>query len=235
MISVKLQKFLKKLEVQMSLKSMTKFALALIVVLLIGCRGSESKKPPIHIVPNMDLQEKYKAQESSTFFADGGTLRAPVEGTIPHSDMYLRNGADFLKADKEFYDGLTASGTYVTAIPDLKKLGFDNEKELLFRGQKRYEIYCTPCHSSNGDAKGPVTDFARGEGNGFPNVVSFIDKAYVAGGKPVGKIYEVIKNGSGRMPSYAYQVKVRDRWAIVAYIKVLQEAAQKVAQEKNNK
>jgi mono/diheme cytochrome c family protein len=219
----------------MSLKSMTKFALALIVALLIGCRGSESKKSPIHLNPNMDLQEKYKAQEPGAFFADGRALRSPVDGTIPYSDMYLRNGADFLKADKEFYDGLSVSGAYVTELPDLKKLGFDSEKELLLRGQKRYEIYCAPCHSSNGDAKGAVTDFARGEGNGFANVVSFIDKAYVDGAKPVGKFYEVIKNGSGRMPSYAYQVKVRDRWAIVAYIKVLQQAAQKVAQEKNNK
>ena len=42
------------------------------------------------------------------------------------------------------------------------------------------------------------------------------------------------------MPSYAYQIKVKDRWAIVAYVKVLQKAAAdpafvKAAAETGNK
>jgi mono/diheme cytochrome c family protein len=218
----------------MSLKSLTKVALILIVALLAGCRGSESKQPPIHLNPNMDLQEKYKAQEESSFFANGTTLREPVEGTVPHSDMYLRDGADFLKADSSFYEGLNSTGQFVTELPALADLGFKDQKGLLLRGQQRYNIYCAPCHSQNGNGKGLVSAEVRGVENGFTGIANLTSPEYVAAGNPVGKLYQVIKNGSGQMPSYAYQVKVRDRWAIVAYVKVLQEAAAKAAQNKSN-
>jgi hypothetical protein len=39
---------------------------------------------------------------------------------------------------------------------------------------------------------------------------------------PVGHLYDVITNGYGAMLNYAAQVQPRDRWAIVAYIRVLQ-------------
>jgi mono/diheme cytochrome c family protein len=39
-----------------------------------------------------------------------------------------------------------------------------------------------------------------------------------------GYMYDVITNGVRNMPSYAHQVPVRDRWAIVAYIRALQRS-----------
>ena len=39
---------------------------------------------------------------------------------------------------------------------------------------------------------------------------------------PPGYFFDVITNGSGVMPSYAYQIQARDRWAIVAYVRALQ-------------
>ena len=39
---------------------------------------------------------------------------------------------------------------------------------------------------------------------------------------PVGHFYDVITNGYGAMLNYAAQVQLRDRWAIVAYIRALQ-------------
>ena len=201
----------------MSLKSLTKAALiGFGAIVLIGCRGSESKKPPIHIVPNMDYQERYKAQEQSSFFEDGGTMRMPVEGTIPLGDQYLRGGEDYLKADPEFYTGLDAKGQPVDKMPSLERLGFKDTDALLARGKERYEIYCTPCHGSLGDGQGLVAK------RGFPNVLNISTPDYKA---PLGQIYKAINQGGAVMPSYAYQIKVKDRWAIVAYVKVLQKAA----------
>ena len=34
--------------------------------------------------------------------------------------------------------------------------------------------------------------------------------------------FDVITNGFGAMPSYAQQVPVNDRWAIIAYVRALQ-------------
>ena len=51
---------------------------------LVGCRGGESEKPPVHLIKNMDTQEKGKAyrKDSTGLFADGRMMRAPVEGTV---------------------------------------------------------------------------------------------------------------------------------------------------------
>jgi mono/diheme cytochrome c family protein len=36
-------------------------------------------------------------------------------------------------------------------------------------------------------------------------------------------LYNTIANGVRKMPGYASQIPVRDRWAIVAYLKALQK------------
>ena len=43
-------------------------------------------------------------------------------------------------------------------------------------------------------------------------------------GLPDGEIYSAIANGVRNMPSYASQIPVEDRWAIVAYVRALQES-----------
>jgi mono/diheme cytochrome c family protein len=42
--------------------------------------------------------------------------------------------------------------------------------------------------------------------------------------RPVGHIFNTITNGIRTMPSYAAQIPVRDRWAIVAYVRALQRS-----------
>jgi hypothetical protein len=39
---------------------------------------------------------------------------------------------------------------------------------------------------------------------------------------PPGYLFQVISNGYGAMPDYEAQIRVADRWAIVAYIRALQ-------------
>jgi mono/diheme cytochrome c family protein len=39
---------------------------------------------------------------------------------------------------------------------------------------------------------------------------------------PAGYIFDVITNGYGAMPDYAQQISVKDRWAIVGYVRALQ-------------
>jgi mono/diheme cytochrome c family protein len=87
---------------------------------------------------------------------------------------------------------------------------------LLERGQERYRIYCTPCHSELGDGRGMVVQ------RGFPPPPSYhIERLREA---PVQHFYDVITNGHGIMYSYANRVQPRDRWAIAAYIRALQRS-----------
>ncbi len=85
---------------------------------------------------------------------------------------------------------------------------------LIERGQDRYRIYCTPCHSELGDGRGMIVQ------RGFPPPPSYhIDRLRAA---PVQHFYDVITHGYGAMYPFADRVRPEDRWAIAAYIRALQ-------------
>jgi len=87
---------------------------------------------------------------------------------------------------------------------------------LLERGRARFEIYCSVCHGEDGRGHGPVVE------RGFPQPPSYLEPRLIAA--PASHFYEVITDGYGVMYSYADRVPPRDRWAIAAYIRVLQSA-----------
>ena len=84
---------------------------------------------------------------------------------------------------------------------------------LIARGHERYAIYCTPCHAADGSGEGIVP--ARG----FPRPPDLR-----TAGLPAARVYDVIARGSGTMYAFADRVAPRDRWAIAAYVAVLQHA-----------
>ena len=91
-------------------------------------------------------------------------------------------------------------------------------RALLERGRERFGIYCTPCHAYDGSGNGVVP--ARG----FPHPPDFRSARLKAA--PVSHFYDVMTNGYGVMYPYADRVPPRDRWAIAAYIRVLQQASE---------
>jgi mono/diheme cytochrome c family protein len=87
---------------------------------------------------------------------------------------------------------------------------------LIERGQERFRIYCTPCHSELGDGDGMIVR------RGFPPPPSYhIARLREA---PVEHFYDVITHGHGAMYSFANRVQPADRWAIAAYIRALQRS-----------
>lgn len=179
-------------------------ALALVAVaVLTGCRGTVSDKPPVHPVLNMDFQERFEAQEPNDFFSDGRAMRSPVAGTIPRG---------FLREDVRYHFGKEENGSFVARSPVAVSA------ELLARGQKRFEIYCTPCHGSAGDGKGILST----GGYGMVPAPTYHDDRLR--GIEDGYLYSVIANGIRTMPGYGYQVDAEDRWAIVAYVRALQRS-----------
>jgi mono/diheme cytochrome c family protein len=89
-------------------------------------------------------------------------------------------------------------------------------KALIERGRERFGIYCTPCHANDGSGQGMIPS------RGFPHPPDFRSARLRA--VPASHIYDVITNGYGVMYSYADRVPPADRWAIAAYIRVLQQA-----------
>jgi mono/diheme cytochrome c family protein len=88
---------------------------------------------------------------------------------------------------------------------------------LLERGQARFDIYCSPCHSRLGDGNGMIVQ------RGFPHPPSYLGEALRNADNQL--FYDVITHGYGVMYSYADRVSPADRWAIVAYIRALQASA----------
>ena len=169
-----------------------------------GCvRGVPSDKPPIHIVPNMDSQPKYKPRSLNPFFADSSAMRTPAAGTVARGS---------LRHDSVFYWGIDGDGNFVKTNPLLLTM------ELLTRGQERYGIYCTPCHDAAGNGKGAV--FKRNAGL-LPPTSYHDDRLRNI---EDGHIFDVITHGIRTMQGYAAQIPVEDRWAIVAYFRALQRS-----------
>ncbi len=95
-----------------------------------------------------------------------------------------------------------------------EEVPFPVDKALLERGKERFEIYCMPCHGQSGDGRGIIV--RRGFHQPPPYYSPELRK------QPIGHFFDVMTRGYGVMYSYASRVAPRDRWAIAAYIRVLQ-------------
>jgi mono/diheme cytochrome c family protein len=91
---------------------------------------------------------------------------------------------------------------------------FPVTREVLLRGQERYDVFCSPCHGRAGTGNGMIVR------RGYKQPTSFHDPRLRSA--PVGYFVNVMTEGFGVMPSYAPQVEVEDRWAIAAYVRALQ-------------
>ena len=148
---------------------------------------------------DMHVQPRYNPLSRSDFFTDGRSARPLVEGTVARGQLH---------EDAYFYTGKIGDNPG-NVMP------FPVTKEVLERGQERFNIFCAPCHSRVGDGNGFVP--SRGFSKKPPSFhIDRLEKA------PAGYFFDVITNGFGIMPDYASQIPVRDRWNIIAYVRALQ-------------
>ena len=184
--------------------------LSVLAMATAGRRGMTSAEPPIHFQQNMDQQERFEAQEENTFFADGRAMRDYVDGTV----AARRTNGQELDCLIPGEDVHRCTGKVNDSWAE--ELPMEVTTDLLERGRERYDIYCTPCHDSSGAGNGTVV--ARNAGMITPP--SYHDDRIRA--MAMGQFYDIIGNGVRNMPGYATQIPVDDRWAIAAYIRVLQ-------------
>lgn len=172
---------------------------------------------------DMQDQPRYKPykREEGRFFRDNRASRDLPEGTVARG---------LLKENKAFYTGKidnpnpnaqvettvnAAGNTIVTSFPNaIDEFPVPVTKELVDRGQDRYNIYCIVCHGPVGAGDGMIVR----RGLGAPPTYHD-DRLRNA---PVGHFFDVITNGWGKMNGYAASISPADRWAIVAYIRALQ-------------
>jgi len=140
-------------------------------------------------------QPKAQAYEASEVFPNGAVLRPPPAGTVAREDVL----------DRDIGLGLDSAGKPLARVP------LEVTPALLTRGRRRFAIACAACHGPGGFGGSIVAE------NWLPPRPPSL-RSGVAALLPPGMMFQVITNGFGRMPAYAGDLPVPDRWAIVAYV-----------------
>lgn len=151
---------------------------------------------------DMQDQPKYVPLRPTDFFDDHRSARPLLENTVARGH---------LKEDTELYTGMQGD-------KPVERFPFPITRDVIERGHQRYDIYCAPCHDRLGNGDGMIVR------RGYRRPPSYhIDRLRQV---PDGYIYDVITNGFGAMPDYSAQIPVKDRWAIVSYVRALQLSRQ---------
>lgn len=162
---------------------------------------------------DMWVQPRLRGQGTSDFFADEMASRPKIPGTVAQGKL---NADDAYNTGRE-------GGKLVTEIPSKKameELGVTTYKGFVLRGQDRYGIFCSHCHGALGDGQGMIAQ--RGLQVERPVASFHTDRLRTK--LPIGHVFEAQTKGYGVMLPSAGRVPVADRWAIAAYIRVLQRS-----------
>ena len=202
-------------------------AYAIVIVLFVGLmpiRGAKREQTPLRLFPDMDDQDKLMSQSPDDFFADGAGARHPVTGSHPvglQPDGKTELGGipvyEFGGGTGYYYTG-GIDDYYSTGMPDELELTNENVVAFLRRGEEMYNINCTPCHGASGDGQGVVSKF------GVPGVANLTLDNFGNQSYPDGRMFDVISNGKGNMGVYKHNLSIRDRWAVVGYVRAMQFA-----------
>jgi mono/diheme cytochrome c family protein len=173
--------------------------LAIALLISSGCdRRSSQADPP-----------SYRPQGPSDLFADGSSARPLVTGVVPRP-AERSPGIPYVTVKSAGPVGMETSEA-VGPIP------FHVTRAAIARGRERFEIYCVACHGRTGEGNGIVVQ------RGFTRPPSYYSQSLL--NAPDSHLFNVITNGKGAMFSFDDRIDPDDRWAIVAYIRTLQQAA----------
>jgi mono/diheme cytochrome c family protein len=216
------------------------FLCMIAMVAVLGFRGQKSTQPPSEIFPDMVRQPKVRAQAPLDFFADGRGPRLPVAGTVPVGyEMPARNASHSdaggskpktegtppgmtgdapeeahmriaFSAGTDYFNTGKMGDQWGTGIP------FPVTRELMERGQQRFNITCAMCHGAAAGGNGITKQY------GLATVVSLQDDRLRK--MSDGEIFNTITNGKNTMMAYGPNIVVSDRWAIIAYLRALQRS-----------
>jgi mono/diheme cytochrome c family protein len=169
----------------------------LAMALLLGLAGCNEDL----LNPMADRQPKVAAYSQSEFYEDGLAMREPPVGTVPRERVVQQQPYTTGKMNAP------TGEVYLSNFP------LPVDRALIQLGRQRFDITCATCHGPVGDGDSIV---ARQMAlRPPPSLHLYADRA-------PGYIYEVITRGFGLMASYAAELDVRERWAVVAYVRALQ-------------
>lgn len=169
--------------------------------LFAACNSGDIRRNPGKIyAPDMTYSRAYDAYTVNPVTRNGLTSQAPVSGTVARGHALPDH---LTEADSVAYSAMQSPYKF-------------SDKEMA-EGKRLFNIYCGICHGSDLDGNGPL--YASGKFASMPaNLKS--GAAYLT--MSPGKMYHAVVYGKNMMGSYAAQLDVHQRWAVIAYIKKVQ-------------
>jgi len=206
-----------------------------------GCRGERTDATPHRFFPDLDNQERWDPQETTTFYADGQVARMTPEHAVAFSsadfdperfakaewaESFMADRAAMLGDDDAIYSGTIIEDDGIESFVDTIPVRVT--REMVEEGQRQFDIYCAACHGFLGDGQGMVGK----KWYALPADLTkdlYRDRANRQGKD--GYLFDVILNGvwapdgtTNRMPGYKHAISDMEAWAVVAYIRTLQKA-----------
>lgn len=147
--------------------------------------------------PSLDVMWRQPKQKAYEAGPAGTGMRTPPAGTVAYRSL----------VEPALETGLAPDGSPLRTAP------IPPTAELLARGRDRYDVYCAVCHGVLGDGESQLA--LNMSLRKPPSLHDFRDVAD-------GWLYQVVRDGFGLMASYANELTVEERWAVVAYVRALQ-------------
>ena len=169
-------------------------------------------------------QPSFQPLEPFGFFADNRSARPLPRGAVARGQLQLDpavntgrktwGGRNVALAEPAPEPGSEQAKKFDENRDFVEDFPVAVDEDFIRHGRDRYSIYCTVCHDRVGTGRGKIVE------RGYTKPPSYhIARLREA---PVGRLFAVVSEGYGSMPSYAGQIPVEDRWAIVAYVRALQ-------------
>lgn len=163
-------------------------------IMTVGCENSGPERD----FERMVNQAYFLPYKECDFFSDRRAMREPPDGTLPAETSQLPAAVEYGMLNE----------TYVEKNPVLLTAQF------VALGQRRFDVFCAPCHGILGDGSSVVAQKMTLQPP--PSIVTDRIRQF-----PDGRIFAIISDGYGLMPNYAHEIESIERWAVVAYVRAL--------------
>lgn len=175
-----------------------------LVIATMSCSGPRRKEGRTYM-PDMAYSRAYETYASTEALQKEGVsyTATPVPGTVARGDAFPYP----LKNDSAGY----AQSAAVTNPLDIAAVDMKEAERL-------YLVNCAICHGAKLDGNGPLWNDGNGPYPAAPkNLLADDMKALKE-----GTMFHSLTYGKGQMGSYASQMSTKQRWEVIAYIKMKQ-------------
>jgi hypothetical protein len=159
----------------------------------------------IDVFKDMIYQSKLTPQETTNQKYLDSVLVAPLPNSAPiNHTKYAFKQTEYDSAVKRYTNPLLMNDFNIK------------------RGKNRFQIFCVPCHNSDGKGKGLIITQPKltGSEEGFPPPADLTRTSAIL--LSDGRLFHILSSGQNLMFPVNYKLDTNDRWAIICYIRFLQ-------------